>query len=228
MRDTGIGIPADVLPRVFDPFFTSKSVGLGTALGLSIGRQTVNDFGGRIEITSRATASAEPSGASGKPGIDGAGSTPGTSCRIVLPLAAPVTRLSPVEPAARGPAVKRAGRLLVIDDEEPIGRVIGRAFADRHEATVVQHARDALARFEAGERFEPVLCALLMPSVSGPDAYARVVERWPDVLPSLVFMTWGAFTPSTAEFGAKGLTPLLQKPFRITDVQAVLEARLRA
>jgi CheY-like chemotaxis protein len=139
-----------------------------------------------------------------------------------------VIRPSPVEPAARGPAVKRAGRLLVIDDEEPIGRVVGRAFADRHEVTVVQHARDAFARFEAGERFDLVLCDLLMPSVSGPDVYAMVVEKWPDILPSLVFMTGGAFTPSTAEFAAKGLTPLLQKPFRIADVQALLEARLRA
>jgi signal transduction histidine kinase len=226
VRDTGGGIPADVLPHVFDPFFTTKSVGLGTGLGLSISRQTVNDFGGRIELTSRTTASAAPSGAPGKPGIDGAALPPGTSCHIFLPLAAPVIRPSPVEPAARGPAVKRAGRLLVIDDEEAIGRVVGRAFADRHEVTVVQHARDAFARFEAGERFDLVLCDLLMPSVSGPDVYAMVVERWPDILPSLVFMTGGAFTPSTAEFAAKGLTPLLQKPFRIADVQALLESRL--
>jgi signal transduction histidine kinase len=224
VRDTGSGIPADVLPHVFDPFFTTKSVGLGTGLGLSISRQTVNDFGGRIELTSRTAPATE---SPGTPAVGGVGSAPGTSCRIVLPLAAPVIRPSPVEPAVRAPSVKRAGRLLVIDDEESIGRVVGRAFADRHDVTVVQRARDAFARFEAGERFDLVLCDLLMPSVSGPEVYAMVVERWPDILPSLVFMTGGAFTPSTAEFAAKGLTPLLQKPFRIADVQALLDARLR-
>ena len=52
IRDTGKGIPPDVLPHVFEPFFTTKPVGVGTGLGLSISRQTVTDHGGRIEIDS--------------------------------------------------------------------------------------------------------------------------------------------------------------------------------
>ena len=214
VRDTGSGIPADVLPHVFDPFFTTKSVGLGTGLGLSISRQTVNDFGGRIELTSRTAPSTA---------VDGAASAPGTSCRIVLPLAAPVIGPSPVEPAARGPSMKRAGRLLVIDDEESIGRVIGRAFADRHEVTVVQRARDAFARFEAGERFDLVLCDLLMPYVSGPDVYATVVERWPDIVPTLVFMTGGAFTATAADFLSLVRVPCIDKPFDVATLRAAVE-----
>jgi C4-dicarboxylate-specific signal transduction histidine kinase len=48
VRDTGPGIPADVLPRIFDPFFTTKEVGQGTGLGLAITYGIVQEHGGTI------------------------------------------------------------------------------------------------------------------------------------------------------------------------------------
>jgi two-component system NtrC family sensor kinase len=49
VRDTGAGIPPDVLPRIFDPFFTTKDVGKGTGLGLAITYGIIQDHGGTIE-----------------------------------------------------------------------------------------------------------------------------------------------------------------------------------
>jgi PAS domain S-box-containing protein len=49
IRDTGGGIPADVLPRIFDPFFTTKEVGQGTGLGLAITYGIVNEHGGTVQ-----------------------------------------------------------------------------------------------------------------------------------------------------------------------------------
>jgi signal transduction histidine kinase len=51
VRDHGAGIPADVLPRVFDPFFTTREK--GTGLGLSISHTIVHDHGGWIDIESK-------------------------------------------------------------------------------------------------------------------------------------------------------------------------------
>jgi signal transduction histidine kinase len=51
IRDTGEGIPADRLPLIFEPFYTSKEE--GTGLGLSITHNIVSDHGGRIEVSSR-------------------------------------------------------------------------------------------------------------------------------------------------------------------------------
>ncbi len=53
LQDDGCGIPADLLPKVFDPFFTTREVGAGTGLGLTISRDIVHAMGGRIEIASQ-------------------------------------------------------------------------------------------------------------------------------------------------------------------------------
>jgi signal transduction histidine kinase len=52
IADTGIGIPAEHLPRIFDPFFSTKGVGKGTGLGLAITRRIVEDHHGIIEVAS--------------------------------------------------------------------------------------------------------------------------------------------------------------------------------
>ena len=52
IRDTGCGIPADVLPHIFEPYFTTKADGEGTGLGLAIARNIVQEHGGDIEVSS--------------------------------------------------------------------------------------------------------------------------------------------------------------------------------
>jgi len=72
VRDTGHGIPEDVVAKIFDPFFTTKSVGKGTGLGLSVSYGIVQEHGGVIEVNS--------------PAEDGSGEKKGTAFYVKLPV----------------------------------------------------------------------------------------------------------------------------------------------
>jgi two-component system NtrC family sensor kinase len=76
--DNGTGIPAAILPRIFDPFFTSKPVGKGTGLGLSICYGIINKLGGEIDVESEQDRGTHfqiriPTAPSEKPGTDACG-----------------------------------------------------------------------------------------------------------------------------------------------------------
>jgi two-component system sensor histidine kinase HupT/HoxJ len=58
IRDSGSGIPEDVLPRIFDPFFTTKDVGRGTGLGLAITYGIIQEHGGSIQASNDAEGGA--------------------------------------------------------------------------------------------------------------------------------------------------------------------------
>jgi signal transduction histidine kinase len=208
--DTGQGIAADVLPHVFDPFFTTKSANEGTGLGLAICQQIIKEHGGRLAILS-------------EPGN-------GTVCSVYLrPVG--VSQGASTLPAKGPPGLAasrsaRRGRILVIDDEPMIGRVIASVLADRHEVVAVQRAQEAFDRLEAGEWFDLVLCDLLMPNIGGPEVHDTFVSRWPALLPRLVFMTGGAFSQEATAFLARTLCPMLYKPFVAKELEDLVNAHL--
>ncbi|HET6151016.1 MAG TPA: response regulator [Polyangia bacterium] len=201
ISDSGKGIPAEILTRVFEPFFTTKPIGQGTGLGLSISRQVVMDHGGRMTVDS----------VLGK----------GTVFRVFLPIGAAPAATNNAAALPSQPALPRR-RILVIDDEPLIGRVIRAALKGEHDVSVVQSARDALALLERGQTFDLVLCDVVMPDLSGPEFFELVVQRWPELVARMVFMTGGAFTPRTVDFMASVPTRVLSKPFTIDRLKGLV------
>ena len=198
IRDTGAGIPADVLPRIFEPFFTTKGPGGGTGLGLSICHAIVSDLGGDLTIDSEAGA--------------------GTTVRVALP-AAPrrPLRATPPPPAV---ALRRA-RILLIDDEPAITRVLRRLLR-AHEVDAVTSAAEGLARIEA-DAPDVVICDLMMPDMTGVALFEALRARRPELADRVVFMTGGAFTWEMQRFVEDHADRVLAKPFDRARLDAVLQ-----
>jgi signal transduction histidine kinase/CheY-like chemotaxis protein len=202
VHDTGAGIARDVLPRIFDPFFTTKAIGEGTGLGLAVCHAIVTALGGRIELEST-------------PGQ-------GTAARVVLPEASGTHE--PRKDAVReAPATGRRGSVLVIDDEPLIVKMLAAVLGGEHDVTCETRAEAALARLRAGERFDAIVCDLMMPQMTGMDLYETVHELAPEQAEAMVFLSGGAFTARARAFLERVADAALEKPVD----SGVLKARVR-
>lgn len=196
ITDTGAGIPAEVLGRIFDPFYTTKPVGEGTGLGLAICRSIVTAMAGEIEVDS----------------IPGEG----TTFRVTLPAA--------VADVANDRAITRTSprserkRVLVVDDEAMVGELVARALAD-HEVIAETSGRAALDRLRTDASFDVILCDVMMPAMSGMDFYT---ELEPCLRGRVVFLSGGVFTERARTFLDSLPNRRLAKPFDLDALIAVL------
>ncbi|XXF78365.1 PAS domain S-box protein [Myxococcaceae bacterium GXIMD 01537] len=201
VRDTGVGIPREIVGRIFDPFFTTKPVGLGTGLGLSVCHGIVSSLGGEITVESEVGR--------------------GTTFRVVLPSAEPWRARA--SGAARGEEpCPRRGRVLVVDDEPGVGRVLKRVLRE-HEVEVAGGGREALGMLErTPSPFDAILCDVMMPDLAGRELYEAVRVRRPGLEQRFIFLSGGAFTSGAREFLASIPNPLLEKPFDEALVRRVV------
>ena len=103
-------------------------------------------------------------------------------------------------------------RILVIDDEEAILASLKLALR-RYDVQAESDPKAALARLESGERFDLVLCDLVMPGMSGMDMYKALQRNRRELLPRVIFMTGGAFTADLRSFLGSIRNTVLHKPF---------------
>jgi len=203
--DTGHGIAPDVMPRIFDPFYTTKPVGAGTGLGLSICRSIVESAGGTITVESTV-------------GI-------GTTFRIVLPGAQQLARQS--RRPSFTPPTERA-RVLAVDDDALVGRAIARVLRG-HDVVSVESADAALdLLLDPRQHFDLVLCDLMMPTLSGRDLHATLESQYPERIDALVFMSGGTFTPELREFIDEREVKVIDKPFDGGALRALVQHALRS
>jgi signal transduction histidine kinase/CheY-like chemotaxis protein len=210
VRDNGVGIAAHDLPRVFDAFFTTKPVGVGTGLGLFVCHGIVTALGGTISIES-------------EPGH-------GTCVRVGIPLADAAGVTSSVEPSAVTQALR--GRVIVIDDEPLVLAAVRRLLEDEHDVIVETSAEAALELLLGDHRFDVVLCDLMMPGMRGDEMFAALQARLPDMSPRVLFMSGGAVTDTVSAFAATHADAVVEKPLDATAllarVRVLVDDRLNA
>ena len=213
VHDNGAGIPANVQGRIFEPFFTTKPVGVGTGLGLSICHGIVTSFGGTLSVQS-------------EPGH-------GSVFRVELPAVGtghrrdrsrPPRRSTPRRPSSPPPTAR--GRILVIDDEPVVCSSLARVLQGEGVVETVGSARDALARIESGERFDVLLCDLMMPGMDAPALHDALCKVAPAQAKRMVFMTGGAFTARARDFLERAPNARVDKPFDVCSLRALVRAQV--
>jgi len=209
-QDNGPGISAENLPRIFNPFFTTKEVGKGTGLGLSLSYGIIKEHGGAITAQSH-----DGEGAAfiiELPAIVEASST-GTSF---------VTR-----PQTAG--LDCAGkRILVVDDEDLILELVREAL--RHhgcQLDLVSDGQSALQRLRQQD-YDLTLCDWRMPGMNGQELFQQVQSENARAATRFVFMTGDVMNQKTQEFLKQTGNLCLAKPFSVDEFRAAIGEFLKA
>jgi CheY-like chemotaxis protein len=201
VRDTGCGMSEEVKERIFEPFFSTRDVGRGTGLGLSVAHGIVASHSGAITVESA-------------PGQ-------GTTFNVYLPEAEPELDSS----AAGEEAIGMPGppcRILYVDDEESL-LVAGKGLLERygHTVTVKTDGAEALAAFrEDPDAFDVVITDQTMPRLTGTQLARELRELRPEL--PVVITTGYSETIDSESARDLGAAAYLAKPFGARELVKVL------
>ncbi|MBN2527528.1 MAG: response regulator [Deltaproteobacteria bacterium] len=207
VSDTGRGMKEGTMERAFEPFFSTKKMGEGTGLGLSMVYGTITNHGGAVLIRSA---------------ID-----QGTSVTIYLPEYTRSTlRISSGDTAVPVP-IHQHGTVLLVDDE-PLVRRSGKRILSQMGFSVVEASsgEDALQKYtQASPPVDVVLLDLIMPGLEGDEVYQRLREKDPDV--KVIFVS--AYSKDTVRVDnllADGAIDFIQKPFSIDQINLAVTSAM--
>lgn len=212
VRDTGTGIPADVLDRVLEPFFTTKDVGKGTGLGLSQIYGFVRQSGGELAIES-------------EPGH-------GTIVTLYLPRhiqsATDTPRVVALPPAARPAATVSGETVLLVEDEPRVRAATICALKELGYSVIeAETGAEALSKLSSEPGIRLLLSDVIMPEMTGPELVIAARRMRPDL--DILFTT--GYSGRIEDAGGEGAEllsamPILHKPFTISALDAKIREAL--
>jgi len=209
VEDQGTGIPADQLPKIFEPFYTTKKTGEGTGLGLSTAYGIVKQTGGFIFADS----------------VVGQG----TAFTLYFP-AHEKLDVAPTEPVAPMPRAAAAftgeGVILLVEDEAPVRAFASRALRMRGYTVIeAENAEDALRTLEnEALAIDIFVTDVIMPGMDGPSWVRKALESRPGT--RVVFVS-GYAEDSFADNQARiPNSVFLPKPFSLSQLTETVQAQL--
>jgi len=216
VADTGTGIPAEIVDKIFEPFFSTKEVGKGTGLGLSTVYGIVKQTGGFVYVDSEA----------GK----------GTSFHIFLPRHHPELEVQPDPVAATNGAVKEPpaevkprtdltgqGTILLVEDEEGLRSLNARGLRSRGYSVI--EASNGIEALEALEEkngaVDLVVSDVVMPEMDGPTLLKTMRGRNPDL--KIIFVSGYAEDAFEKSLPENQQFAFLPKPFTLSQLVAAVK-----
>jgi two-component system cell cycle sensor histidine kinase/response regulator CckA len=200
VTDTGTGIPPEVIPKIFEPFFSTKEIGSGTGLGLSTVYGIIKQTGGYIYV-----ASAEGHG---------------TQFHIYFPSYAMEERtVSEAETIERSNQ-DLTGRetLLLVEDETPVRAFATRALKNKGYTVLEADCAEAGLEImrEHGSKIDLIITDVIMPGMNGPTMVEKISENYPDI--KVIFISGYAEDIFMNNYGAERSFNFLAKPFTLKQL----------
>jgi two-component system, cell cycle sensor histidine kinase and response regulator CckA len=205
IEDSGVGIPANYLSKIFDPYFTTKKKGNG--LGLATTFSIIKKHGGIIDVKSE----------------------PGKGSTFLIYLPASDTKL-PSKKEEGESVVPGKGRILVMDDEEIVTLVVGQMLKSLgYESDFAENGEEAVEKYAAamksGEAFDTVILDL---TVRGGMGGRETINRLREIDPAVSAIVSSGYSddPVVANYRDYGFKDILSKPYEIGRLSTVLHALL--
>jgi len=200
-QDDGPGIPAEVMPHLFEAFFTTKDVDKGNGLGLSLSRSIIVEHGGEIRVESE----------------------PGQGATFIIEL--PYAQTGETLPAALSVTQPQTGthsgqaHILAVDDESSIRDYVSAALSrDGYSIDCSRDGREALDKI-GHTKYDVVFTDIRMPGMGGKELYERIISENASLAERVVFMTGDVCDDDVKAFLDEHHLEYLPKPFDVSALE---------
>lgn len=206
-QDNGPGIAEENLEKIFNPFFTTRKVGEGTGLGLSLSYGIIAEHNGKLYAKSQ-------------PGQ-------GATFFIELPVILDEWQekdFSPVE--EKETAGETGGRILVMDDEPTVLSLIGRIISGEGYGVQTASCGEEAIEMIKKNNYDLVLSDIKLPGLSGIDLYREIGRINPPLQKRIIFITGDVIGSDTADFLDSTRAPYITKPIDIARLKEEVKRKL--
>ncbi|HKV73081.1 MAG TPA: ATP-binding protein [Gemmatimonadales bacterium] len=199
VQDSGAGVPAELVPQLFTPFFTTKEPGQGTGLGLSISYGIVESHGGRLAYA------VLPGG--------------GSEFSVTLPLAQVAERLPGVRLSGAAAAIRR--KILVVDEDAAVQRAVSALFVNEgHEVEGVRGGELGLAAARSGY-WDLVLADPRAPGLGGSGFVDLLLADGAGWKERLIAVPDRSDRPAVERLKSRGVA-VVEKPFKLRELKEMV------
>ncbi len=206
VSDTGTGMSPKVIARVFEPFYTSKPIGQGTGLGLSMVYGFVKQVGGHVRIHSEVGM--------------------GTTVTLYLPQDVSQGHAEPALSRVSEGAAHSGGHILVVEDELSVREVVVSVLSDLGYSYVeAGDARSALARLEGDQHFDLMISDVGLPGMNGRQLAEIARSKRPGL--KVLFVTGYAEQAAVRNGLLSDGMQMITKPFLIDELANRIRAMLQ-
>lgn len=200
-KDTGPGIPNDVIKKVFEPFFTTKEMGKGTGLGLSMAYGIIKEHGGTISVESK----------------------PGEWAKFIVTLPI-IEDTEQMEERVKTYTKQFSGEktVLVVEDEASLRNFLFEALTEGGFTVEGVSTGEKAISLLGTKKYDAVVSDIKMPGIGGKELYMYVRKRHPEVTSKIIFITGDVLSKDTQEFLNTTKSRFIEKPFDVDDLVSMI------